>query len=283
MKYRGFSLTADNNNNIEIQPYINENRLIIPYPCQCQYSCFPYVIEFEEGTYTIELYGASGGNATSSIGGKGGYTKSIIHFFQTQKYYLLLGGSGQNYNSNSNEGGFNGGGTATNIRGSGGGATDIRLVRDNLSTRILVAAGGGGAMDNTGGVSTNGGDGGGLIGNLGELYYNEKPCVPTQNGCVNGTDEIAMGTFGYGANASDTHKIGGGGGGWWGGGSANGCGSARGSSHIEFPILGNTESGKNTGNGYAIITKISPKISCIIHTNNNEFVMLTFILLLCKN
>ena len=283
MKFRSVELIVENNEYIDNPSYLIKNQIIIPYQCQSKTICFPYLISFEEGSYSIELYGGSGGNASRSLGGKGGYTKANVHFFKRESFYLFIGSSGQNAKENNHEGGYNGGGSGTNIRGSGGGATDLRLTKNDLNTRILVAAGGGGAMDNENSVFSNGGDGGGLIGNIGDLYKDEIPCIPTQDGCVNGTDNLSVGTFGYGANVpSDESPIGGGGGGWWGGGSANGCGSAGGSSHILLSLDGITLSGKNVGYGYAIITKLISKQTCVSYPNNNNFILLTSIFIFIK-
>ena len=103
------------------------------------------------GTYRLELWGASGGDAGPYKGGLGGYTSGYIHLQAGQVLYFYVGGEG----SQSAIGGWNGGGNL--IAGeeyfgaSGGGSTDVRLVSgawnnfDSLKSRIMVAGGGGGA------------------------------------------------------------------------------------------------------------------------------------------
>ena len=80
------------------------------------------------GTYRVELWGASGGDAGPYKGGLGGYTSGYIHLQAGQVLYFYVGGEG----SQSAVGGWNGGGNL--IAGeeyfgaSGGGSTDVRLV-----------------------------------------------------------------------------------------------------------------------------------------------------------
>jgi hypothetical protein len=133
------------------------------------------------------------------------------------------------------------------LGGSGGGATDFRLVggawnnATGLQSRILVAGGGGGQGCAS---SHNRGHGGGLVGvttvNTG-YYYNSQASGGTQSagGIGNaitsndggatywGTD-YTQGGFGYGGNAAQCGA--GGGGGWYGGGSNYTAGGGGGSS-----------------------------------------------------
>ena len=127
--------------------------------------------------YKIELWGASGGDGygyntcgtnLTSKAGCGAYTTGTISLKEGTVLYVYVGGKGT-YGSGSNRyggrtGGFNGGGDGGNASsGSGGGATDIRLVNtsntEGLESRIMVAAGGGGT-DDVGSVSSNDGSGG---------------------------------------------------------------------------------------------------------------------------
>ena len=103
------------------------------------------------GTYRLELWGASGGDAGPYKGGLGGYTSGYIHLQAGQVLYFYVGGEG----SQSAVGGWNGGGNLVAgqeyFGASGGGSTDVRLVSgawnnfDSLKSRIMVAGGGGGA------------------------------------------------------------------------------------------------------------------------------------------
>lgn len=70
----------------------------------------------EDGTYTLEVWGAEGG--TSGYGGKGGYAKGTIELKKGQVLKVYVGG----------QTGWNGGGSGHGRdTDSGGGATDIRL------------------------------------------------------------------------------------------------------------------------------------------------------------
>ena len=107
------------------------------------------------GKYLIEVWGASGGDGMAP-GGKGGYSKGEIQLTQGETIYIYVGQEGQ---SESN-------------RGSGGGATDLRMVSgdwhdsNSLNSRIIVAGGGGGGGRHENGA---GGHGGGLVAGDGQF------------------------------------------------------------------------------------------------------------------
>ncbi|MDY5992389.1 MAG: glycine-rich protein [Bacilli bacterium] len=126
----------------------------------------------QSGWYKIELWGASGGNATSETGevragGKGAYTSGLIYLTENQKLYFYIGGTTTN-----SSGGANGGGTGAGKGMGGGGSTDVRIKSgawdndDSLRTRLMVAAGGGGAEGFKEGAP--GGDAGAVIGSPGQ-------------------------------------------------------------------------------------------------------------------
>lgn len=126
----------------------------------------------QSGWYKIELWGASGGNATSETGevragGKGAYTSGLIYLTENQKLYFYIGGTTTNSN-----GGANGGGKGAGKGMGGGGSTDVRIKSgawdndDSLRTRLMVAAGGGGAEGFKQGAA--GGDAGAVIGRPGQ-------------------------------------------------------------------------------------------------------------------
>ncbi|MBQ9181674.1 MAG: hypothetical protein IJ134_03480 [Bacilli bacterium] len=139
-----------------------------------------------DGKYKIQLWGASGGSNDVSTGGFGAYTEGLIDLSKNTILYLYVGESGK-MQSQKGEAAltqtFNGGGASSSnssaILGSGGGATDVRLVNstwnnfESLKTRIMVAAGGGTGVDFTVDNSydtdayTNGSNAGGLSGNNG--------------------------------------------------------------------------------------------------------------------
>ena len=136
----------------------------------------------KQGKYKFEAYGASGGgyagtqttarnlegegcisqDIVQNYGGNtecvkaicspgsGGYVSGIIVFPYSVIVYIYVGGEGK-YSRKEEPGGFNGGGSsylnpaASQGIGSGGGATDFRVISDSLYHRIMVAGGGGGA------------------------------------------------------------------------------------------------------------------------------------------
>ncbi|MEY3399354.1 MAG: hypothetical protein RL220_1948 [Bacteroidota bacterium] len=197
----------------------------------------------------VELFGAQGGNSPlleynnvinqffaigqTGLGGKGGRAQGVLPVTPGQILYIRCGGSGNNF-------GYNGGGLSLsndNFLGTyGGGATDIRTIANDPSTRIVVAAGGGGSTTIINNSFTQesyerGGVGGGLTGESG-------------SGSGGGTQT-------NGSNP-DAFNIGsGGGGGWFTGGAGNS--GAGGSSYIGELQDGSTSSGVNVGNGYAIL------------------------------
>ncbi len=74
------------------------------------------------GTYRLETWGAQGGDINESFtGGVGGYSSGLILLDSSSILYINIGGSGK-----IGVGGYNGGGTSSQINGSGGGgATHI--------------------------------------------------------------------------------------------------------------------------------------------------------------
>lgn len=184
-----------------------------------------------DGWYQVQCWGSKGGdddtdgiygNSNDGIGGRGAYTSGQLHLVRGSVLWVYVGQGGAT-NTTGAGAGWNGGGNpgSSGWSGSGGGATDIRTVsgawNQNLTSRIMVAAGGGGA----GNHADHGGYGGALIGGSGV------------NGGTGGTQTSAgrRGGFGYGGTA--TPDGGGGGGGWYGGGSGdNDTGGGGGSSYI---------------------------------------------------
>ena len=176
------------------------------------------------GRYKMECYGARGGGGNGgdniAYAGLGGYTKGVLEIYTQTTFYIYVGGIGS-WIGRTGSGGWNGGGTANNqnsAAGSGGGATDIRLVSgtwDNLASlrsRIMVAGGGGGG----GRYDVKGGNGGGLTGGDG---VGATGASQTAGGTSNGS-------FGKGGDGPNTnYGKGCGGGGYYGGG-ANGTGNS---------------------------------------------------------
>lgn len=114
-------------------------------------------ITLPKGTYTLECWGAQGGNrsqdsasATVTGSGLGGYSIGTLTLTQLTTCYIYVGGQGGMSSSTGNvkvEGGFNGGGFASHEStgepgNGGGGATDVRIAQDSLYARVIVAGGG---------------------------------------------------------------------------------------------------------------------------------------------
>lgn len=241
----------------------------------------------ETGTYQLEVWGASGGSLGGTAG-NGGYATAKLTLTYNSTIYVVVGSAGNSYN-----GGYNGGGNggeSTGVGGSqsgagGGGATHIATATGTLETlrtqqsSILIVAGGGGGT----GVEGIGGVGGGTTGGNGYDTYNDDyndfcGAGGTQSaaGCTNSTT-VGCGTFGRGGDMSlysgGYGGAGGGGGYYGGGGSARShAGGGGGSSYTASGLTAvqlisgdqsmpdYTSDGTmigNSGNGYAVITKLS--------------------------
>ncbi len=206
-----------------------------------------FIVPFS-GTYTIECWGASGGDAnyySGNLAGRGGYVSGKISWNEDDTFYIYIGGAGTRtykYEGFVGYGGYNGGGTASNTGCGGGGATDIRLVQDDLKSRIIVAGGGGGEnLYGTSGTpyyigSYQGSKGGHAGGLTGLIFYGREGSGSISNyGGTQTSGGIAKtggttgysGTFGIGGNG----YYGGGGGGWYGG---SGGSNTPGGSHGEI-------------------------------------------------
>ena len=169
------------------------------------------------GYYQIELWGAEGG-ARTKAGGKGAYTKGEIYLNAGEVLYIYVGGSSNNYNT----GTYNGGGSGW---ASGGGATDVRLESnddplnfESLKSRIMVAGGGGGGASVNGGT---GGAGGGIKADdrsFRGVAYGGSQVLGGKGGIsaiTGGTGSFGLGGTGKSGNGGAS---GGGGGGYYGGG-----------------------------------------------------------------
>lgn len=213
------------------------------------------------GQYTVHCYGAQGG--TSYKGGKktdvgGGYG---AHVYGTMKiygtgtlFYANVGGEGQSGPKERNPGGFNGGGTSgkdtgtTSVTGKedgsggGGGSTDLRIYDNEISSRVIVAAGGAGSV-----YGYHGNDGGD---ENGRWMTTSKKIEPSKD-----TTQTKGNALLYGGNGGDHSSVpgSGGGGGYWGG---KGRGGA--------PKLSEQYAASDGGSSY-----ISGYKSCVIHEKLN--------------
>ena len=283
---------------------------------------FPFISSFydiilSKAIYRIELFGASGGTSeiTSTGPGKGGSAKGTITIRNRREVFLFVGGKGgdgiaeDNYPGGS--AGYNGGATGSTGIGSyptggSGGATDIRLEKEALESRIIVAGGGGSAGFWR--VSGKGGDGGGISG--------EKGGTTSQYGIIGGDPGTqtsgaspGKGESGEQGNSDGSEAGGAGGGGYWGGfggrtggnsngGSGGGGGSSFISGHPDCVVVDKdgkslntnihpsklvftsalTETGVNEGNGRAIIKLI--RIADITYNKSFSKHMIHFFIIL---
>ena len=256
---------------------------------------FSYTGEYQKWTtpfsakYLIETWGASGGgnvvnyHTSASAGGMGGYAAAIFKIQKNTDLYIYVGGKGV-YGAGSNTyggpiGGWNGGGNGgTSASGSGGGATDVRLIptsakniwneTNSLYSRFIVAGGAGGTDDSGGTYNgSNDGCGGSGVGLKG------------QGACYDGVikdgyagTQTEGNALGAGASVTTKTDTGGAGGGYYGGlvtNYGNGGGGA-GSSYIKnYPgadttyleyqegvryVTGEFKAAQNNGDGRAKIT-----------------------------
>ena len=149
------------------------------------------------GYYTLECYGAQGGNSSSGQGGKGGLSQLTYSLTQGDVLYIYVGGQGGSVTEHTNhpeggDGGWNGGGKGgTGIKrsgsgttnklysggGGGGGATHVATsaigaitsstnFTDNHANLLLIAGGGGGGCH-----YGEGGHAGGASGEVGSNNY----------------------------------------------------------------------------------------------------------------
>ena len=261
---------------------------------------FPYTGDFYlwsapfTGTFTLQVWGAQGGNAAygasiTTYGGKGGYATGTKTLTSGQSLYIYVGGQGDGGGTatqNKLNGGYNGGGfgyngeNSYNRGGGGGGGTDIRITSDTLSNRILVAGGGGGATYYPTYGPSFPGVGGGTSGGNGAVTNYNSPQHQGQGGTQsgggaggnNGSNGTA-GSLGLGGNAGHAYGFseGGGGGGYYGGGaSGTGMGSGGGSGYVDGVLSSTLTAGNatmpnpsggtmtgNSGNGVARITYVN--------------------------
>ena len=224
---------------IDINKYVSHQNssYILQYPCDDLHQCSPYITTFRPVTYLLEVWGAQGG----LNGGKGGYSKGIISFKKPTLSYIYIGAKGPEIEgAGITPESYNGGGSGSSglspdkrATGSGGGATDIRIIDKTENHRIIVAGGGGGCAL-TVHASCKAGSGGGINGGDGDGSPNAKG--GTQYNAQEVPNDYFKGTFGKGGSAdeSQTLTFAGGGGGWYGGSSSqisSGRGGAGGSGY----------------------------------------------------
>ena len=225
------------------------------------------------GKYRIEVWGAQGGNAsTSYIGGYGGYSVGDIDLTKDTTLYINVGGAGTAKTEENIPGGYNGGGSAAggncneDLRtgGSGGGATHIALepglltnfnptLENSIHDKLIIVAGGGGGGFYLAAAYGSGGSGGGKEGvksswtnkaNYGHNYY-VQPTGGTQTtaGSRGYSYSVASGSASFGKGEDFVGRAcgngSGGGGGYYGGGAGQFAPGSGGSGYIGNNSLSN--------------------------------------------
>jgi hypothetical protein len=228
-----------------------------------------FTVEACMGPITFEVIAGSGGDANEVEGGNGGRVQGTLVFAPDDILYINVGAEGIHGSIDSDGVSVGSGGvfsyTTCGEAGTGGGASDIRLNGEDLEDRVVVAGGGGGA----GGWDPEpiaGGDGGGLIGQIGDNW----PSWPDAGGkggsqvaggeqgvacctCPTYTTDGALGLGGVGSG--DCAGGGGGGGGYYGGGGACFSGGGGGSSYTDPSATDVThDQGYQNGEGMIIIS-----------------------------
>ena len=235
------------------------------------------------GTYSIEAFGASGGNGTCQsciewkLGGLGARIKGTFYFIKDTRLRIVIGQQGLPTH------------TFSQRPGGGGGGTFVTLAIDR--TKIIIAGGGGGGglakagfedgdpgqatqngtryggHDGTGGQRFNtahkaldngeikASSGAGYIGD-GDADGNGNPAKSFLSGATGGFHAVHNGGFG-GGGFGMTH--GGGGGGYSGGGiiGSTNSGASGGGGSFNSGSHQVNEAGVNRGNGKVIITIIT--------------------------
>ena len=204
----------------------NVNSTFYEYPCANSSVCHSIDIVLSPGIYVLEVWGASGGANSSENSALGGYSYGILTLREETKAFIYLGGLGICKTTGDRFTGtaFNGGGSGSKLishaySGSGGGASDIRLVNDSLHNRIIVAGGGGGSGSYQ--IQSKGGAGGGLEGKDGDEGIENANTAKGGKGGGQESDDLSR--FGIGEshkgnqNGSNRNACGGDGG-WFGGG-----------------------------------------------------------------
>lgn len=212
-------------------------------------------------TYTIEAWGAQGGN-TASAGGSGAYIKGTFTTTPNTVINVLVGGQG-------------GGGGGGGYSGGGGGGGSFVWNPANSGLPLIAAGGGGGAKSDanggngsatttpTNGTGGNGASGsGGSGGNTGTPYDGHSGGGGggwSGNGISGGASGGGMAILNGGAGGTGVLLGGYGGGGGYngGGGGGNGnssCGSGGGGGSYNAGTSQTNTAGVNTVNGHVTIT-----------------------------
>lgn len=169
-----YTLNIDGNDNTPVLRHITTfktlNRFKYNGTINNNQSIYEYTIPVS-AYYKLEVWGASGIGSKTSYGA---YATSTIRLRKNEKIYIYVG---QTNNSILGQANFNS--NSSNFSGySGGGATDIRLYRNDANSRILIAGGGGSGLANSGGY--------GLAENGVSSYYDSRNGTKSSTTCASG-------------------------------------------------------------------------------------------------
>ena len=230
----------------KIEKRLDETSWTFSYTGGVQSFTAPYT-----GKYHFEIYGASGGGASTTYGGTGGISSGDYTILEGETIYIVVGGQGS-----SSTGGYNGGGSSSGGYG-GGGATHIATATGTLASLesnrdaiLLVAGGGGGAGSNMYNNSNIIGKGGGDSGGTSSVYSHTQ--VPSDFFAANQVTGYAFGQGGPGTSGG-----GAGGGGWYGGvgvRTSSGGGNGGSGHYSEDITSAMTNYSSHIGHGSATIT-----------------------------
>ena len=121
-------------------------------------TCVEYEMILDPGRYILEAWGASGGYYIKAEASPGGHSIGELTLTTTTRLFAIAGSTGDSAAGPAKiaRGGCNGGGDGwtssdrSSYFSGGGGASHVSLLKNELSYRILVAAGSGGSYYYTG-------------------------------------------------------------------------------------------------------------------------------------
>ena len=210
---------------------------------------FPFTGDFHAfftptgvASLAVHVYGAQGADDAwnnGPRGGMGGYTYGNISIVDIPLILLFIGGvCGANGGGIWGWAGYPGPGPPNvyECGQTGGGASDIRIVANDLDSRLIVSGGGGGAGGNGNMDYLDGGNGGGLVGANGVGEVGSEDNVGGTGGTQTSGGQqrcgSGAGTPGLGGFSAMLTSGGGGGSGLWGGSGGCWSGAGGGSSYV---------------------------------------------------
>jgi hypothetical protein len=241
----------------------------------CTYTSGSNPVKVPGGVSTIHVVAVGGAGCCGSGGGHGARVEGDLAVEPKTKLYAVVGGNATGIEPGSNGGG-QAGLTEACVRnptppgclpagGAGGGASDLRTSPNDLSSRVLVAAGGGGVGGTgiqtsdfrfvaPGGAGGAGGGGNGANGEDLEFVCIDQPVsVPGGAGGAGGAATSGNGSFFFGCSFVPILLGGGGGGGGAGllggagGGGSGGAGGGGGGGGSNLVPPGGSASVDTTG------------------------------------